>query len=98
MLYIGNLVEFVRLLIVNENSGVFFPQNSEYSNTSELVKMIATANKKQIYLLKGFGWLLKVFGVFTHKIDKAFGNLCYDFSMGTIKGISLEDSIKEMYR
>lgn len=44
MLYIGNLAEFVRLIIENEEAGVFWPQNAEYSNTSELVKTIAAAH------------------------------------------------------
>ena len=47
MLYIENLCEFVRLMVENEESGTFFPQNSEYSNTSELVEMIAAACRGQ---------------------------------------------------
>ena len=52
MLYIGNLVEFIRLMIVNQEEGIFFPQNKEYSNTSELVKMIGKENNKNIVLIK----------------------------------------------
>lgn len=78
MLYIGNLVEFIRLLIVNGDSGIFFPQNPEYSNTSELVKMIAETCGKKLHLLKGFGWLLSFAGLFVRKINKAFGSLTYE--------------------
>ena len=60
MLYIENLAEFVRLMIENVERGTFWPQNSEYSNTSELVKMIAAANGKRIRLVRGLGWLLKL--------------------------------------
>lgn len=81
MLYIGNLVEFIRLLIVNAESGVFFPQNAEYSNTSELIKMIAEANGRKIHLWRGFGWLLRFIGLFAHTINKAFGNLSYEQSL-----------------
>ena len=99
MLYIGNLVEFVRLMIENEEEGIFWPQNAEYSNTSELVKMIATANGKKVHLIKGFGWLLKIFSIFTGLINKAFGNLSYDQSLSEYKvdyrKFSLEESIKE---
>lgn len=35
MLYIENLMEFVRLMIENEEHGTFWPQNAEYSNTVE---------------------------------------------------------------
>lgn len=102
MLYIGNLVEFIRLLIVNDDSGVFFPQNAEYSNTSELVKMIAVAKGKKLSLWKGFGWLLKLVGLFIHKINKAFGNLSYDQSMSDYNSnysrYSLKQSIEDINR
>lgn len=102
MLYIGNLVEFVRLMIENEEQGIFWPQNAEYSNTSELVKMIGTANGRKIHLIKGFGWLLRFFGLFTGLVNKAFGNLSYDSEMSQYKveyrKFSLEESIKETER
>lgn len=85
MLYIGNLVEFVRLMIDNEESGVFFPQNREYTNTSEMIKLIAAEHGKKIKLIKGFGWALKLLSHFTGLINKAFGNLIYDQSMSEYK-------------
>ena len=78
MLYIENLCEFIRLMILNQESGIFFPQNLEYTNTSEMVKMIAAANGRKIYLAHGFGWAVKFLGLFTGLIKKAFGNLTYD--------------------
>ena len=85
MLYVGNLAEFVKLMIENDESGIFYPQNSEYSNTSELVRAIAAAHGKNIRLVKGFTWLLKFTGLFTGVVDKAFGNLTYDKSMSEYK-------------
>lgn len=81
MLYIENLCEFVRLMILNEESGIFFPQNAEYTNTSEMVKMIATANGRKIYLVHGFGWAVKFLGLFTGLVKKAFGSSTYDKDM-----------------
>lgn len=81
MLYIENLCEFVRLMIENEECGTFWPQNSEYSNTSELVKMIADAHGKKVRLVKGFGWILKLASHVTGIINKAFGNLSYEMSL-----------------
>ena len=81
MLYIENLCEFVRLMIENEELGTFWPQNSEYSNTSELVKMIADAHCKKIRLVKGFGWALKIMSHVTGLVNKAFGNLSYEKSI-----------------
>ena len=78
MLYIENLCEFVRLMILKEESGIFFPQNSEYTNTSEMVKMIAEANGKKLHLVHGFGWAVRFLGMFTGLIKKAFGSLIYE--------------------
>ena len=95
MLYIGNLIEFVRLLIENEEQGIFWPQNAEYSKTSELVKMIGAANGKKIHLIKGFGWLLRFFGLFTSLVNKAFGNLSYESKISQYKIEYRKYSLKE---
>ncbi len=85
MLYIENLCEFVRLMIENEEQGVFWPQNSEYGNTSNMVKQIAKAHGKNIVLIKGFGWLLKSVSVFTGLVNKAFGNMSYEHGMSAYR-------------
>ena len=95
MLYIENLCEFVRLMIDNEENGTFWPQNSEYSNTSELVKMIAEARGKKLRLVKGFTWALKLMSVMTGLVNKAFGNLCYDKDLSTYKSDYCKYSLKQ---
>ncbi len=97
MLYIENLCEFVRLMVENSESGIFWPQNKEYSNTSELVQMIAHAHGKNVRLIKGFTWALKILSHVTGLVNKAFGSLSYDMSLSRYEvdynGISLEESI-----
>lgn len=78
MLYIGNLIELIRLLVDDEAEGVFCPQNNEYVNTSDMVDLIARANGRKILQIRGFGWALKLLRPFTDMVDKAFGSLCYD--------------------
>lgn len=99
MLYIGNLVEFVRLMIENEERGTFWPANKEYSETSQLVKMIAKANDRNMLLIPGFSWALKILSHFTGLVNKAFGNLSYEPSLTEYKEnyriADLEQSIKE---
>lgn len=85
MLYIENFCEFVRLMIENEEEGIFWPQNKEYSNTSEMVKMIAAIHGKKVRLIKGMGWLLKIMSCFTGLVNKAFGNLTYEKSLSMYK-------------
>jgi len=81
MLYIENLCEFVRLMVENDEQGTFWPQNSEYSNTSELVKLIAEAHGKKVRLVKGFYWALKIMSGITGLVNKAFGSLSYDMEI-----------------
>lgn len=99
MLYIENLCEFVRLMIENEEHGTFWPQNSEYSNTSELVKMIADAHCKKLRFVKGFGGLLNLMGHFTGVINKAFGNFSYEMDLSKYSTeyakVSVSDSIRK---
>lgn len=85
MLYVENLCEFVRLMIENSERGIFWPQNSEYSNTSEMVKMIAASHGKKVRLVKGFGWALRIMSHLTGIVNKAFGNLIYDQAMSTYR-------------
>lgn len=81
MLYVENLAEFIRLLIEDEAEGVFCPQNEEYVNTSDLVSQIAHANGRDILMIKGFSWALKLLRTVTALPDKAFGSLCYDYEL-----------------
>lgn len=85
MLHIDNLCEFIRLMIVNEERGVFYPQNAEYVGTSELVKLVAEAHGKKIILTRVFNPMLKLMGSFVGTVNKAFGNLVYEKSMSEYK-------------
>ena len=95
MLYIGNLVEFVRLMIENDEHGTFWPQNPQYSNTSEVISLIAKAHDKRCVLIPGFGWALKILSHATGLVNKAFGNLAYDQSMSEYKEPYQKYSLKE---
>lgn len=99
MLYIENLTEFVRLIIDNGDKGIFWPQNKEYSNTCELVRLIAAAHGKKPLLLAGFTPLLKLASHLTGLINKAFGSLSYDEALSVYhteyRKFSLEESINK---
>lgn len=101
MLYVDNLSEFIRLMIENCESGVFYPQNAEYTNTSDMVKLIGAANGKRVRLIKGFGWLIRICAVFFPFLNKAFGSFTYDKEISKYYKeyckYTLEDSIKNIY-
>lgn len=85
MLHIDNLCEFIRLMIDNEESGLFFPQNKEYVKTSEMVKLIAEVHDRKIKLTKVLNPILKIIGLKIGIINKVFGNLVYYKSMSNYK-------------
>ena len=98
MLYSENLAEFVRLIVNDKAQGIFWPQNAEYSNTSELVKMIAESHGKKISLVKGCEFPLRLLAHVSGKVNKAFGSLAYDMSLSeyprNYRLYSLRESIK----
>lgn len=85
MLHIDNLCEFIRLMINNKESGLFFPQNQEYVKTSEMVRLIAEAHGKKILLTKFFNPIVTIMGKKFRIINKVFGNLMYEQSMSCYK-------------
>lgn len=89
MLHIDNLCQFVKLMIDNEEHGVFFPQNGEYSNTSDMVQMIAEVKEHRIIMIPFVGIFIKLLEKAPGKIGgltiKAFGNSSYDMSMSEYK-------------
>lgn len=89
MLHIDNLCQFVKLMIDNEEHGVFFPQNGEYSNTSDMVQMIAEVKGHRIIMIPFVGIFIKLLEKIPGKIGgltiKAFGNSSYDMSMSEYK-------------
>lgn len=99
MLYIGNLMEFVKLMVDNEETGTFWPQNVEYSNTSQLVQSIAALHGKRMLLIPGCGWALVLLSKLTGLVNKAFGNLTYDqhlsvYPKGEYRLTPLDESLR----
>lgn len=82
MLHIEKLSEFVKERIEDQDSGVFFPQNDQYVRTSHMVRDIAQANGKKIYLFSWMNWAICLLGYVPGKVgrltNKAFGNLVYE--------------------
>ncbi|WP_193065264.1 NAD-dependent epimerase/dehydratase family protein [Oceanobacillus oncorhynchi] len=93
MLHIDNLSEFIKLLILNEDKGFFFPQNEEYVKTSEMVKLIGEAHGKKVKLVKIFNPFIKPFINKSNVLNKVFGNLKYEIETNKISKVNLKKSI-----
>ncbi len=81
MLYIGNLCAFVKAAVDEAFTGIYFPQNSEYVCTSEMVKEIALAHGRNILMTQAFNPLLRLLSGKVGVVDKVFGSLTYDISL-----------------
>ena len=85
MLHIDNLCEFIRLMIDNEESGLFFPQNAEYVRTGEMAALIARVHGRRFRPVRAFNGLLRLLERNSGFFNKAFGNLTYEKSMSEYK-------------
>lgn len=81
MIYIDNLSEFIRLIINYEVNGLFFPQNKEYVNTTELVTTIAKAYGKVLKATRLFDFGVNLGLNLSETFRKVFGSFIYDKEM-----------------
>ena len=81
MIYIDNLSEFVRLIVDNNLNGIYFPQNLEYVNITELVKVIAKTHNKNIFTTSLFNPFIDLLCRNNSIFKKVFGSLIYDQNM-----------------
>lgn len=97
MLFVGNLVNFVKMMINNEEHGIFLPQNNEYVSSYQLVKEIAGLNHHKIVFTGIFNPLIKIFCKRVY-VNKVFGNLTIDMELSRYKEeyceYSFEESVK----
>ena len=107
ILYIDNLCEFLCKLILSGEGGVYFPQNREYSTTSELVSLIGKTSRKNVKLNKAFTPAVTVAKHIPGKVgrlaQKAFGSSWYDQKISCYNGLdyhkyNLKQSIERTER
>lgn len=94
MLYIENLCEFLRLIIDNNESGIFYPQNKEYVKTFDMVKTVAKVHGKKLHGIKIFNPVIRILKGISI-VNKVFGDLYYEKSMSVYKEDYCKVSFKE---
>ena len=100
MLYIDNLAEFVKLAVIRELSGTFYPQNRELADTVEIIRFFAKAAGHKVWitrLMNPFVWL----GSFVlQPINKMFATYYYAPEMSKMdfdyQLVSFEESLKRV--
>lgn len=100
MIYIENLSNFVKMIIDNNETGIFHPQNNEYVNTSILLKKLSYYNSKEIKLIKGFEKTISILSNNINIFQKIFGDLTYEYHISRYKQnyceFDLDESLKKI--
>jgi UDP-glucose 4-epimerase len=99
MIYIENLNEFIFEIIKNKESGIFHPQDENFTSTSQMVKEISL--QKNHYLINSvlLGKIITFFFSKTSLYKKIFGDLYYSKTLSIYRDnnyqkISNLDAIK----
>lgn len=101
MLYIDNLSNSIKYLIDNEVEGLFFPQNSEYMCTSEIVRMSAKLINKRIWFTRIFNPIIYLTRGLISVVNKMFSDSYYDVNMSKelikLNIVTNSDSINKVF-
>ncbi|UDM70622.1 NAD-dependent epimerase/dehydratase family protein [Vagococcus fluvialis] len=96
VIYIDNLNMVVKEIILNQSSGYFHPQNSDYMTTYQLVQIVSEISKRRVFFTNKMNFLVNFMKKKVVKIKKVFGSLKYSselVSFPELELISFEDSI-----
>lgn len=81
MLYIDNLAEFVKQVILRELSGTFHPQDRELADTVEIAKSFAKTNNHKLFVWKWLNIFVYIGSPIINAINKMFDTYYYDPAM-----------------
>lgn len=98
MLYIDNLCEFVKQIIVKEKNGTFYPVNKQLADTVDIVKYFANANNHKLFVWKWLNVFVYLGSPFIQPLNKMFGTYYYDEELTKVdfeyQVVSQKDSFK----
>ena len=102
MIYIYNLCELLKIIIEYKEFGAFYPQNSEYVSTVDIVKIVREMNNKKVRFTRIFNTLIKIASIFINTFNKVFGNKIYNEELSSCFDnhyniVSFSDSLREIY-
>ena len=100
MLYIDNLAEFVKQIILRELSGTFYPQNKELADTVEIAKAFARQNNHKLHVWRWLNVFVYMGSPFIKSLNKMFADFYYIPEMSQYSFdyqiVSQEDSFKNI--
>ena len=100
MLYIDNLAEFVKQVILRGLSGTFYPQNRELADTVEIIRFFAHESGRKVWISRLFNPLVWLGSFVLQPINKMFATYYYDPDMSKVgfdyQLVSFEESLKRV--
>ena len=81
MLYVDNLAECVKQLILLEKSGTYYPQNKELADTVEIVEFFAKKYSHKLWVSRIFNPFVWLGSFFLQPLNKMFASYYYDPKM-----------------
>jgi UDP-glucose 4-epimerase len=100
MIYIDNLCEFIRLVIENQERGIFHPQNKEYTSTLQIVNQVSKTYNKKVYTTGLFNPMISFFLNRIRIVNRAFANDWYSMEISNYKNfeyciVDFKESIRQ---
>lgn len=100
MLYIDNLAEFVKQVVLHELSGTFYPQNREQADTVEIIRFFAKAAGHKVWITRLLNPCVWLSSFVLQPINKMFATYYYDPQMSKMdfdyQLVSFEESLKRV--
>ncbi len=97
MLYIDNLSELVRQIILREECGLFHPDNAEYADTVEIIKAFAKRSNRKVRVWKWLNAFVHIGSPFVNSLNKMFGDSYFDKELSKTdfdyQVVSLQESL-----
>lgn len=85
MIYIDNLSEFLYFIIKFKETGTFFPQNSSFVSTSEMISQIGKVHHIKIKLFGFLNPVIILLTRFNKFFNKVFGDLYYEETLSNYR-------------
>ncbi len=100
MIFVDNLAEFIKQIILRDMSGTFHPQNEKYADTVEIVRYFAKKYNKKIWISSIFNPFVFLSSFFLRPICKMFSSSYYEQELSeygfNYNVLSFEESLKDV--
>jgi UDP-glucose 4-epimerase len=85
-----SLAELIRLIIIKNHSGVFYPQDNHHFSTSSFIKDYRTKIHKKTAFIPFLSLTLRLLSSILKPINKIYGNKFYELKYSIYKGLDYQ--------